>query len=89
MPSTIQQRMIFTNGWNTYLIPGDPEQDDDRFFVMRSGSRVGGALPQLLSEGWTVVSVTPLVRSANSVNQDDHGCTLIVLQKTVTVPFND
>jgi hypothetical protein len=74
------QRVIFTNGQNSYLFEGDPEKDDDRFFFIRNGSRQGCALPVLLSEGWTVLSVTGLQRQAKP--EDDWGSTVVVVQRS-------
>jgi hypothetical protein len=74
------QRVVCTNGSASYLMDGDPEKDDDRFFFIRDHARIGAALPQLLSEGWVISSVTTLNRHTNP--DDDYGCALVVLVRT-------
>ena len=73
----IEHRVIYTNGTASYLMEGDPEQDHERFFFTRSSGRLGCALPQLLSEGWQVVSVTPVNRTTN----ENFGATVVVLMR--------
>jgi hypothetical protein len=74
-----RQRAVWTNGWSSYLLPGDPERSDERFYTNEDGARLGRALVVLLAEGWSVVSVTPLRRQAKS--EEDFGCTMILLAK--------
>jgi hypothetical protein len=57
------QRMIFTQGPGSFLMYGDPDCEDDRFWMMVNGVRTGRALPVLLAEGWSIVSVTELAAS--------------------------
>lgn len=57
------QRLIFTQGTGSFLMYGDPDCDLDRYWTQVNGARTGQALPVLLSEGWTIVSVHELTAS--------------------------
>jgi len=72
---TAKQRVVYTDGRESWLMNGDPEQASARY----SG---GSALPVLLTEGWRVASVTP---ASNA--EAGHGKTLVVLEITVP-PYN-
>jgi hypothetical protein len=72
-----EHRVVYTNGTASYLMEGDPEADNDRFFFMRATGRFGAALPQLLAEGWRVVSVTAVNREVG----ENYGASIVVLQR--------
>ena len=72
-----ENRVVYTNGTASFLLEGDPEQDHERFFFTRASGKLGCALPQLLSEGWQVVSVTPVNRSVS----ENYGSALVVLMR--------
>jgi hypothetical protein len=74
-----RQRALWTNGRASYLLAGDPERLDARFYTEDDGWRLGCALTVLLAEGWSVVSVTALRREANAT--EDFGTALVVLAK--------
>jgi hypothetical protein len=76
----VANRVVYTNGQSSFLMEGDPDKDEERYFFLRNQSRVGAALPQLLAEGWVVTSVTSLPRQARG--EDDWGCALVVLTRT-------
>ena len=75
---TGRHRAVFINGTNSYLMEGDSEKEDERFFFFRSGARNGCALPVLLAEGWTVLQLSPLDRSARA--DDNYGCAIVILK---------
>jgi hypothetical protein len=75
--ATGRNRAVFLNGTNSYLMEGDSEKDDERFFFLRNGSRNGCALPVLLGEGWTLLQMIPLDRSARA--DDNYGCAVVIL----------
>jgi len=69
------QRVVYTNGVESYLMKGDPEQRAERYSE-------GRVLPMLLLEGWRIVSVTP---ASNA--ESGPGKTLVVLE--IPVPPYD
>jgi hypothetical protein len=82
--AAFDQRVVYTNGTASYLMEGDPEQNDERFFFTRVQGRLGCALPQLMSEGWQIVSVTAVSRGVSDSSRganDNFGATLVVLQR--------
>ena len=70
-----KQRVVYTDGVESWLMAGDPEQNAVRYSQ-------GRALPTLLSEGWKIVSVT----GASNANTGK-GKTLIVLDISV-IPYD-
>jgi hypothetical protein len=52
-----KQRVVFTDGCSSFLMIGDPEQNAVRY-------PRGQVLPELLKEGWKIVSVTPAANAS-------------------------
>ncbi len=78
--AAFEQRVVYTNGTASYLMEGDPEQNHERFFFTRVQGRLGCAMPQLLNEGWQIVSVTAVSRGVNDSSRgtnDNFGATVV------------
>lgn len=56
----MQQRIAYLIGRTSFLLHGDDEVADRRFMATdENGAEVPAAIPQLLREGWQILSVHP------------------------------
>ena len=72
-----EQRVVYVNGTSSYLLQGDREETEERYFSTYDAGRCGTVLPQLLLDGWRIVSVTAVSRTAPEV----FGAALVVLER--------
>jgi hypothetical protein len=80
----VVQRIVFTQYTDSYLLFGDPDRDDDRYWMTLNGRRTGCALPVLLREGWKVKSITALMPAMTGLGgKEKNGQTFVLLEHTL------